>query len=87
MTTFDNTIKALAVYDSNKEHRDRLFNSITEGNYLECEQKYEEWQKVELEDLLKVQTAFWEDTKEYNSLDNCKRVDIFFMRRVASPKP
>lgn len=37
---------------------------------------------VNLASVALVQFAFWLDTKDVNTLDSCRRVDIDFMRRM-----
>lgn len=77
MRTFENTRKALEFYDSRKAARDALWNSIeSEADVRDCE-------ALEKEHLRQVQEAFHKDTSDINSLENCYRVDVGFMRRMA----
>lgn len=39
------------------------------------------WENAEKEALRKVQMAFFEDTKEINSLDNCLLMDVHTLRK------
>lgn len=74
---FENTAKALAVFDAGKPARDEAWSQInndTDVANVEAD---------ELAALRLVQEAFYEDTKHINSLDHCYRADLQFMRRMA----
>lgn len=70
--------EALAEYDRTAAERDQLWtNAETNEDVLAAE-------RAEKDALLKVQLAFHALTKDRNSLEHCKLVDLEFMRRCAS---
>ncbi len=74
---FAHTKYALAQFDLGKDARAAAWLSITteEGVY--------DAQRADEEALRKVQDAFYLDTQDINTQDNCRQVDIAFMRRMA----
>ncbi|MFK3740909.1 hypothetical protein [Massilia sp. TN1-12] len=75
--TFNNTAAALIEYDAGAAAREGAWNRVEQNVDADAAQQ------ADLLALRKVQEAFHKDTSDINSLDNCYRVDIDFMRRVA----
>ncbi len=75
--SFANTRAALIEYDAMAAHRDHLFNTVESNADVAA------WEQVCLDDLNDVREAFWHDTKDINSRDNCMRVELEFMRKCA----
>lgn len=75
--TFTKTAAALIEYDAGKGKRDRMWNAIS------CTEDVKAAEETEATALAKVQEAFHEDTSDINSRDDCRLVDIGFMRRMA----
>lgn len=74
---FENTRKALQEFDETAAQRAQAW-SVVETN--------DEVGACEVADnaaLNKVREAYYLDTKDINSKDNCMRVDLEFMRRMA----
>lgn len=69
---------ALAEYDRTAAERQRLWDSIA------CNADVTAAEAADRDALAKVQDAFYEVTRDRNSRDNCRRVDIDFMRRIAA---
>lgn len=76
--TFSNTRVALAEFDAGKEFR----NSLWAG--AETTDDVAAAELIDQEALIKAQTAFHEDTKDINSREHCRRVDIAFMRQCVA---
>lgn len=78
MTNFDNTKKALIEYDANEAARDALWLAVKTNADVEAAEK------ADLDALLKVRAAFYQDTKDINSERTVMRsVGIKFMRHCA----
>ena len=75
---FTHTKAALAAFDAAQAGLDALRDGV------KCNADVEAWEAACIAELRKVQDAFYEDTKAFNRPDNCHRVDIAFMRRVAA---
>lgn len=69
MPSFPNTKKALEEYDAGRAERDRLWQEAMSN------QDMIHYGRVELAAAEKVQEAFYQDTKEFNSRDRCSLVD------------
>lgn len=78
MTTFDRTIAALKEYDFTKPVRDMMFDNAA------CNEDVEACVYAEREAQRLVQTAFYEDTKHINRLENCLRVDVSDLRKMVA---
>lgn len=77
-TTFHNTRAALAEYDRTEPERDALWEKIeTETDVWFAEGERERA-------LMLVQKAYYNDTHEFNSYENCMLADLEFMRHVAT---
>ena len=77
---FDNTRKALVEFDATRIARQKAWHEVETNSDVF---------KAELDDhaaLAKVQEAFHQDTKEFNSRESCSRVDIQFMWEMAEGK-
>lgn len=81
MRTFDNTRKALIEFDAGAAERQRLWDSIESNQDVEAAVAADNAAKN------KVREAFYEDTKDINSKENCMCVEVDFMRRLASARP
>lgn len=77
---FDNTRAALVEFDAGKPEREAMWQPKALKTLADCA-KAEAAEKKALE---KVQLAFYQDTKHINCLDNCRRVDIGFMRQCVT---
>lgn len=75
---FLNTIVAVDEYERTLPRREEMFNKIANMN------DFYAWERAEKEALERVQRAFHKDTSGYNSLDNCLRCGIDYMRRIAN---
>jgi hypothetical protein len=85
MTTtqeYPNTIEALRIFDEGRPEFHRAFMAVKTNEEVMA------LLETEKQDEIKVQTAFHEDTKasNLNSLDNCKMLDIEYIR-YASGQP
>jgi hypothetical protein len=78
-TKFPHTIEALRVFDARKPELDLLWAAA------KTDDEVDELLAEEKEAEIQVQTAFYEDTKDRhsNSLDNCKMLDIEYIRYSA----
>lgn len=76
-TTFDRTRAALAVYDAGAVERAKNWEDICNDAEVAVAQK------ADADALDKVRMAFWEDTKEFNSVSSCRQVPLNFMRLCA----
>ena len=74
--SFDNTRKALAIFDAGKAAREVLFEAIDNGD------DFRAWEAAEKTALEVVQRAFYEDTKDVNNLANCMIVGEGYMRKL-----
>lgn len=80
MTTFDHTRAAVLEFDAGIPSREATWSQVQTNTDVDvCE-------RLDFQALRKVQEAFYLDTKHINSRDNCLRVDIDFMRRMAFPE-
>lgn len=76
MTTFDNTIKALAEWDAGEQARKAAWNGIeTALDLATC-------QANEAVALARVQNAFYQDTYHINQMDHCRLVSIADIRKM-----
>lgn len=76
MERFPNTKKALEIYDKEEPTIRELFNlAMTDA-------EVESAARVEKASLVRVQTAFYQDTKELNRRIDCELASISFMRRM-----
>ena len=73
---FANTRKALEVYDAGTPARDAIWNSV------ESDADVFAARKADQDALELVQEAFWQDTKAYNSRENCSHLHISDARRM-----
>lgn len=73
---YPNTKKALEIYDLESLDNEVLFNKI------EDDHNFNLWDEAWTKSLNKVRLAFYEDTKEYNSLNNCMCVGIEWLRAL-----
>lgn len=87
--SFENTNKALKIYDSTQLERDLLWEKAHNDKTIKTAQAADEKMRVF------VCKAFYEDTKHINSLDKCLLLDVgpaipfpgqelSFIRRMAS---
>lgn len=74
--SFENTRKALEVYDREAPQRDQLWNDMVDML------GFNRAQEADRKALEAVQDAFFEDTKSANSLDQCRSADLGFIRMV-----
>ena len=73
---FSNTRKALAVYDAGEDEREKAWQNVkTNDDVFAAE-------KADADAMALVQEAFWQDTKAYNSRENCSHVHIRDARRM-----
>lgn len=75
--TFEHTRKALEHYDFTAPTR------AMSWDYVECADDVMACEAADKEALDLVREAFYLDTHDINSKDNCMRVDIDFMRKMA----
>ncbi len=73
---FSSTRIALAVYDAGEAEREKMWQSV------ESDRDVFAAEKADADALALVQEAFWEDTKAYNSRDNCSHLHIADARRM-----
>lgn len=78
MTNFSNSIAALAVYDAGAAERDRVWDEVERNEDADAAEANDK-AAAEL-----VQRAFYEDTKGINSLEDCLRVAVKDIRRMAT---
>lgn len=78
MGTFDNTRKALAKYDATQCLRDKAWDNVMTVNHVVMAEENDRLA------LRTVQDAFHADTMDINCTENCRRLDIDFMRRMAA---
>lgn len=78
-SAYPHTLRALARYDRMKPVLDRMFERACKGMPT-----YVAWETAVHRELVLVQLAYRRDTHKINSLDNCLRCDIPFMRRIAT---
>jgi hypothetical protein len=71
---FANSRMALAVYDSTQARRDAALDSARTAAEMAA------WTCNEAEALRAVRLAFYEDTKEFNSLAHCMMARLSFIR-------
>lgn len=74
---FNHTRQAIAEYDRTAQERQQVWDSIQTSEDVDIAERIDEAA------LRAVQDAFYEDTKDINTLSHCRRVDIGFMRRLA----
>lgn len=74
----DNTVRALAWYDSTQPARD------AKGESVETDRDVELWMAEERLALNTVRNAFFEDTKDRNSRSGCDVVSLSFIRELVS---
>lgn len=81
MSKFQNTAKALIEYDADEPRREDLWSPES----IQCDSDVFVAEAAEAEALRKLQDAFYEDTKSFNTLAGCHSVcDIAFFRRLAA---
>lgn len=76
--TFSHTAAALIVFDAGAAARARAWDAVDTNEDVRAAEQ------ADVEALRVVQEAFHRDTAEINSLANCYRVDLGFMRRMAA---
>lgn len=76
---FTRTKAALAEFDAGYDERMADFRN---RHALTMDQIEKRW-KLNLVDKDKVRAAFYQDTSDINSLDDCRRLSIDYMRRIA----
>ena len=76
--TFSHTAAALIVFDAGAATRARAWDSVDTNEDVHAAEQ------ADVQALRLVQEAFHRDTAEINSLANCYRVDLGFMRRMAA---
>ena len=69
-----NTKAALKEYGATQPKRDRLVENV------KTDIDVEHWEQEEEDALNKVRQAFYEDTKDRNSLDNCMLLSLKILR-------
>jgi len=72
--TFDKTRAAIKVFDESEPQRIDMFALAYDGIAVKA------WVKAELDAIDAVRRAFFEDTKDINSLERCMIADIEYMR-------
>lgn len=75
-TTFSNSRVALQIFDAGAADRAAAWESV------ETKTEIEGAIQADADALEKLQTAFFEDTKAFNSRSNCACVDEAFIRRM-----
>lgn len=74
---FPHTLEALKIYDGGQPQRERNWQNIgTEEAVYEAQRADEAAERL-------VQEAFHKDTAAINSLENCLRIDVTWMRKIA----
>lgn len=76
--TFGHTAAALIVFDSTAAERARAWDDA------ECMDDIQYAEEADLKALRHVQVAFHNDTRDINSLESCKRMDLGSMRKLAN---
>lgn len=76
--TFSHTAAALIEFDAGAATRARAWDSVDTNEDVHAAEQ------ADVQALRVVQEAFHRDTAEINSLANCYRVDLRFMRRMAA---
>lgn len=76
---FCNSRAALAVYDAGAAERAAAWDEI------ETNEDVATAEALDASAKRRVQEAFYEDTKHINSLENCLRIDVESIRRIAGP--
>ena len=78
--TMEHSIPALKRYDQAQAEIDRLLDeAIASRGCVDFTNELVDCFEVPITHL---QEAFWKDTKDRNSRDNCRHVDAFFVRRM-----
>jgi hypothetical protein len=77
-TTFSNSRAALKIFDAGAVERAAAWESV---------ETKEDAIQADADALEKLQTAFFEDTKAFNSRNNCACVDEVFIRRMVKSEP
>lgn len=77
MTDFKNTRAALVVFDAGADERDRAWADADTDEAVAAAHA------LDKNALKKVQLAFYEDTKQFNSENQCLAVDLGHMRACA----
>lgn len=75
--TFSNSHAALRIFDAGKAARAAAWETA------ETKEEIEQAMQADADALEQLQTAFFEDTKAFNSRGNCACVDEAFIRRMA----
>ena len=76
--TFDRSRKALRCFSAFERRMDRALNQDELDNATVLE-----WLELRKKAQDMVRKAFFEDTKAFNSRDNCMIVDLGFIQRMA----
>jgi hypothetical protein len=79
--TFSNSRTALQIFDADKTARAAAWESV------DTKEEIEQAIQADAEALEQLQTAFFEDTKTFNSRQSCACVDEAFIRRMAKSEP
>lgn len=74
--TFENTRKALVEFDEMAAQRAHAWTTIETNDEVEA------CAAADTAALNKVREAYYLDTKDINSRENCMRVDLEFMRKM-----
>ena len=74
--TFSHARAALKVFDAGKEAREAIWQSIATNRDVERAQQ------ADAAALEQLQAGFFEDTKAFNSRDDCAHVDEAFIRHM-----
>lgn len=83
---FTHSRRALHHYDHiDAPHVEQLFTDLL--NKPVVNEQLNAWITAEKEAMDKVRHAFYQDTRTFNSLDNCLRVDLDFIRRCVDNAP
>lgn len=69
---------AIAEYDRTQPERDAVWENAQHDGHVRLAQHLDD------KALTTVRVEFWRLTKDRNSYDNCMRVDMDFMRRIAA---
>ena len=78
MIDLSNTVRALEGYDATAEGRDLMLEAArSKADVMN-------WELAERTALQTVQLAFWEDTKDWNNLDNCQCIGIETLRGMVA---
>lgn len=85
MTDFAHTRAAIAIYDAGEEAREKLRLAILSSRTQKSAQKrYDAWVAAEAAADEALAQAFYEDTKAYNRLENCRLVHVENLRRMVA---